>query len=66
MERWFIWRLMCQKLKSDKTVRISINEKKIEDISSLRQGLIRDIDGTKTLIVWAEIKSEEAVEVTLN
>jgi hypothetical protein len=43
---------------SDRQARIMINGKKMEAGSNVRQGIIRDTDGTTTLIVWVEQKSE--------
>jgi len=44
---------------SDRKVDIRINGEKQVDESKFKQGIIRDTDGTRTLIVWVEQKSEQ-------
>jgi hypothetical protein len=50
---------------SDKTAKISINGKINADGSSLRQGVVRDVDGTQMLLIWIEFESEATVNVKI-
>ena len=44
---------------SDRPAHFMINGKKMDAGSHGRQGIIRDTDGTRTLVIWIEQKSEE-------
>jgi hypothetical protein len=46
---------------SDSKASIKIDNKNQSPVSKIRQGIIRDTDGTKTLIIWIEQKSYEKV-----
>jgi hypothetical protein len=50
---------------SDTEARIKINGKKQTADSKVRQGIIRDTDGTRTLVIWIEQKSDEKVSYNL-
>jgi hypothetical protein len=43
---------------SDRQARLLINGKKMDAGGTVKQGVIRDTDGTQTLVVWIEQKSE--------
>jgi hypothetical protein len=51
--------------KSDRKARIRINGKKKDTSTSLKQGIIRDTDGTRTLVLWLEQSSEEETNITI-
>jgi len=42
---------------SDRKARLTVNGKKMDAGSAVRQGMIRDTDGTPTLVIWIEQKS---------
>ena len=44
---------------------VLINGEPVTDASSLGQGVIRDVDGTQTLVVWTEFESTEPVQVEI-
>ncbi len=44
---------------SDRQARLVINGKKMDAASNVRQGIIRDTDGTRTLVIWIGQKSED-------
>jgi hypothetical protein len=46
---------------ADSKARIKINNKNLSAGGKIKQGIIRDTDGTKTLIIWIEQKSYEKV-----
>jgi hypothetical protein len=50
---------------SDSKARIKINNKNQTADSKIKQGIIRDTDGTKTLIIWIDQKSYEKVLYTI-
>jgi len=50
---------------SDSNARIKINGKKQTADSMVKQGIIRDTDGTQTLVIWIEQKSEEMVSYNI-
>ena len=50
---------------SDSNARIKINGKKQTADSKVRQGIIRDTDGSLTLVIWIEQKSNESVSYHL-
>ena len=45
---------------------LELNGKKIEQGKTLRQGIVYDTDGTRTLVVWAKIASTEPMRVSIN
>jgi len=51
---------------SDTEARLKINGKKQASESNIRQGTIRDTDGTLTLVVWIGHKSTEEVSYNIN
>ena len=46
---------------ADSKARIKINNKNLSAGGKIKQGIIRDTDGTKTLVIWIEQKSYEKV-----
>jgi len=46
---------------SGSNARVRINGKKQASDDNIKQGIIRDTDGTLTLIIWIEQKSNEKV-----
>jgi hypothetical protein len=44
---------------SDRQARLVINGKIMDAASNVRQGIIRDTDGTRTLVIWIRQKSED-------
>ena len=44
---------------------LKIDGKTIEPGKSFRQGIVRDTDGTQTLIIWLETESEKPVEISI-
>jgi hypothetical protein len=51
---------------SSETAAVSIGGKTLEDGPSLRQGVIRDVDGTQTLVIWTEMIYEDPVRIDIN
>ncbi|MDO8952108.1 MAG: hypothetical protein Q7U86_05745, partial [Draconibacterium sp.] len=51
---------------SDSKARIKINNKNLAADGKIKQGTIRDTDGTKTLIIWIEQKSVRNVSYDIN
>jgi hypothetical protein len=50
---------------SDRPAHLMINGKKMEAGRGVRQGMIRDTDGTCTLVLWIEQKSEDKSAYTI-
>jgi len=46
--------------------RLELNGTKIKQGKALRQGIVYDTDGTRTLVVWAKIASTEPMRVSIN
>jgi hypothetical protein len=57
---------VIKKWESDSKARIKINNKNLATDGKIKQGIIRDTDGTKTLIIWIEEKSYEKVLYNIN
>ena len=51
---------------SDTKAEVSINSKTKPGSKDLRQGIIRDTDGTQTLIIWVRTESERPVKITVS
>lgn len=51
---------------SDSKARIKINNKNLATDGKIKQGIIRDTDGTKTLIIWIEQKSGSNLSYDIN
>ena len=51
--------------KQDNLASIVLNGEKINLGKHNRQGIIRDTDGTQTLIIWLETESEKPVEISI-
>ena len=51
---------------SDSKSRIKINSKNPAAGGKIKQGIIRDTDGTKTLIIWIEQKTADKVYYDIN
>ena len=51
---------------SDSKARIKINNKNLAAGGKIKQGIIRDTDGTETLIIWIEQKSFDKVLYNIN
>jgi hypothetical protein len=51
---------------SDRTARLLINGKKMDAGGTVRQGVIRDTDGTQTLVIWIVQKSEGSADYRIN
>ena len=51
---------------NDNIAHVTINGTRVEDGSSMRQGIIRDVDGTQTLVIWTEFESKIPVLVEIN
>ncbi len=51
---------------SDSKARIMINNKNQAAGGKIKQGIIRDTDGTRTLVIWIEQKSYEKVLYSIN
>ena len=49
----------------DQMASITVNEERIESGRGNRQGIIRDTDGTRTLIIWLKQKSTKPVKCTI-
>jgi hypothetical protein len=45
---------------------LKINGRKIESGKSFRQGIIRDTDGTLTLVIWFKAESTKSMRLALN
>ncbi len=45
---------------------LELNGARIEQGKDLRQGIVYDTDGTRTLVVWAKIASTEPMRVSIN
>ncbi|MHC4541124.1 MAG: LamG domain-containing protein [Planctomycetota bacterium] len=50
---------------SDSKAALKVNGKKIEPGKSFRQGIIRDTDGTQTLVIWIKTESTKSIRLTL-
>ena len=50
---------------SEKKANIRINGEKKNNVSNVKQGIIRDTDGTLTAIIWIEQKSEEKLTYSI-
>ena len=57
---------IIKKWKSDAKARVRINNKNLATDDKIKQGIIRDTDGTKTLIIWIEQKSDRKVFYDIN
>ena len=44
---------------------LKVNGKTIESGKSFRQGIIRDTDGTQTLVIWIKAESTKSIRLTL-
>jgi hypothetical protein len=44
---------------------VKIDGKAVKSGKGFRQGIIRDTDGTQTLIVWLETESQKPVEISI-
>lgn len=51
---------------SDRYARLMIDGKKVDAGIDVRQGIIRDTDGTRTLIIWIAQKSEKGFDYSIN
>jgi hypothetical protein len=56
---------IIKKWGSESKARIKINNKNQPEGNKIKQGIIRDTDGTKTLIIWIEQKSYEKVHYSV-
>ena len=45
--------------------KVTIDSKPLDDKNELRQGLVRDVDGTKTLIIWIQKSSMKPVQIEI-
>jgi hypothetical protein len=52
--------------KSGGKSRVTINGEKVDESGIVRQGIIRDTDGTQTLVVWIRQKSESECEYQID
>lgn len=46
--------------------RLEINGKIVPQDKDFRQGIVRDTDGTKTLVIWIEAESEKPMDVSIS
>ena len=48
---------------SDKTATITINGKKLDSTTDIRQGVVRRANGVNALVVWMELSTTEPLEI---
>ena len=51
---------------SDRPSRVTINGKDVKLGKAFRQGIVRDTDGTRTMIVWLELESTSSVQLGIS
>jgi hypothetical protein len=57
--------LVIKNWREDEVARLKVNGKPVNPGDSLRQGIIRDTDGSRTLIVWLEMVATETLSVEI-
>jgi hypothetical protein len=51
---------------SDVAAQLAIDGKPLPPGMRFRQGTVRDVDGRQSIVVWLELKSVSAVNVTIS
>ena len=49
-----------------KKASVTVNGNKLADGKDFRQGVIRDINGSKTLVIWIEKESSKSMRIEIN
>jgi hypothetical protein len=50
---------------SDSAARVTINGRAVPPGPRFRQGIVRDTEGRRTMVIWLELESVSDVEVTV-
>jgi hypothetical protein len=56
---------VIQKWTNETTSRLAVNGKELTPGKSFRQGITRNTDGTKMLVVWLQLQSTSPVRFTI-
>ena len=51
---------------SDAAARVTFDGKPVQPGKTLRQGIVRDVDGRRSIVIWLELNSVSAIRVAIS